>query len=122
MTLSAKRSSRWWAISFTEYRWKKLLAEGAIEGTEWKPAEPVPGASVSGCLTGGDRVQEKGDSGHTADQGVNMNSSSSPTKFTTGGSPTTAGCRNCPIDDAAYLGQRRRDEREDGQRDWRQAG
>ncbi len=24
--------------SFTEYRWKKLLAEGVIEGTEWKPA------------------------------------------------------------------------------------
>ncbi len=24
---------------FTEYRWKKLLAEGAIEGTQWKPAQ-----------------------------------------------------------------------------------
>ena len=24
--------------SFTEYRWKKLLANGVIEGTEWKPA------------------------------------------------------------------------------------
>jgi len=25
--------------SFTEYRWKKLLAEGVIAGTEWKPAQ-----------------------------------------------------------------------------------
>jgi molybdopterin-containing oxidoreductase family iron-sulfur binding subunit len=25
--------------SFTEYRWKKLLADGAIEGTAWKPVE-----------------------------------------------------------------------------------
>ena len=25
--------------SFTEYRWKKLLAEGVIEGTEWKSAQ-----------------------------------------------------------------------------------
>ena len=25
--------------SFTEYRWKKLLAEGLIEGTEWKPVQ-----------------------------------------------------------------------------------
>ena len=34
--------------SFTEYRWKKLLAEGVIDGTDWKPAaiEKLAGGAV----------------------------------------------------------------------------
>ena len=42
--------------SFTEYRWKKLLAEGVIEGTEWKPvrrSRSWPTArSIKAMLTG----------------------------------------------------------------------
>ncbi len=36
--------------SFTEYRWKKLLAEGLIDGTEWKPVqiEKLASGAISG--------------------------------------------------------------------------
>ena len=77
--------------SFTEYRWKKLLAEGVIDGTEWKPVRIEKLAD--GRLRRRFRLKPVLRASRPK---ASTNWSSTPTKSTTAASPTTAGCRNCP--------------------------
>ena len=82
--------------SLTEYRWKKLLAEGVIKGTEWKPAK-IEKLAMSA------RSRDR----RIADPARPDSAGTWPRANTTGllhrqsctmaASPTTAGCRNCPI-------------------------
>ena len=101
--------------SFTEYRWKKLLAEGVIDGTEWKPAadreagrrQRDPKHASGRAVAGQGRIR----TGLLHRQSLRR-----PLR------QQRLAAGTARSDDAAHLGQRRGDEREDGPGDRRQAG
>ena len=86
---SAARSESLVGESFSEWKWKKALADGVVEGHRMEGRRESRGIepTAAGCrpTLGVTRLDET------------TTWSSSPTaRSTTAASPTTAGCRSCP--------------------------